>query len=120
MCGAAGHAWARGAWLAAWFQCVGHARVHTRTCDARPRAPHTPHTPHTPLPSATQNFWTRLANRFGSKFYQQEHGQSDSILNTVAAIDACLREPVGRGQCANIAAVVGEDEAPPKRGLFGL
>lgn len=36
------------------------------------------------------------------QFYWQENGQDVSIVNAVAAIDNCLREPIGRGQCSNI------------------
>lgn len=36
------------------------------------------------------------------QFYWQEKGQDVSIVNAVAAIDNCLREPIGRGQCSNI------------------
>ena len=100
----------------------------------------------------TQSFWSRLAGRYGTKFYWQKEGQDTSIVNAVAgaseggirccarggvghvcacarlqslssgaplslliphpmphhphssfaAIDNCLREPMGRGQCSNI------------------
>ncbi|KAL4451533.1 hypothetical protein ABPG75_007195 [Micractinium tetrahymenae] len=49
-----------------------------------------------------RSFWSRLAGRYGTKFYWQEKGQDVSIVNAVAAIDNCLREPIGRGQCSNI------------------
>lgn len=49
-----------------------------------------------------RSFWSRLAGRFGTKFYWQERGQDVSIVNAVAAIDNCLREPIGRGQCSSI------------------
>lgn len=49
-----------------------------------------------------RNFWTRLANKYGTKFYWQNAGEEAAIEATVNAIDACLREPQGRGQCATI------------------
>ena len=49
-----------------------------------------------------QTFWSRLAGQFGNKFYWRENGEDVSIVNAVAAIDNCLREPMGRGQCATI------------------
>eukprot|EP00873_Tetraselmis_striata_P019804 jgi/Tetstr1/440068/TSEL_028427.t1 len=52
-----------------------------------------------------RNFWTRLASKFGNKFFWQEQGEASSILNAVASIDVCLREPIGRGQCSNISGI---------------
>jgi hypothetical protein len=49
-----------------------------------------------------RNFFTRVAGKFGTKFYWQEKGENMSILNAVAAIDACVREEPGRNQCSNI------------------
>jgi hypothetical protein len=49
-----------------------------------------------------QNFWTRVAGQFGNKFYWQEQGLDVAIVNTVAAIDNCMREPIGRDQCKAI------------------
>lgn len=49
-----------------------------------------------------RNFWTRLAGKFGTKYYWQENGEISSIVNAVAAIDNCLREPLGPGQCNEI------------------
>ena len=54
-----------------------------------------------------QSFWSRLAGKFGTKFYWRENGEERSIVNAVAAIDTCLREPVGKLQCSTIR---GEDE----------
>lgn len=31
-----------------------------------------------------RNFWSRLAGRFGTKFYWQDNGQDVSIVNAVA------------------------------------
>ncbi|KAK3243731.1 hypothetical protein CYMTET_46628 [Cymbomonas tetramitiformis] len=53
------------------------------------------------------NFWTRLSGRFGTKKYWTENGQDVAVVNTVAAIDNCLREPIGVGQCTNIQGVLG-------------
>ncbi|PRW20953.1 thylakoid lumenal kDa chloroplastic [Chlorella sorokiniana] len=49
-----------------------------------------------------RSFWSRLAGRFGTKFYWQEKGTDVSIVNAVAAIDNCLREPISRNQCSTI------------------
>jgi hypothetical protein len=43
-----------------------------------------------------------LAGRYGTKAYWQREGQDVAIVNAVAAIDNCLREPIGRGQCIAI------------------
>lgn len=59
------------------------------------------HNPPSPAP-CPQNFWSRLAGRFGTKFYWQDQGQDAAIVNAVAAIDNCIREPIGRGQCSAI------------------
>ncbi len=48
------------------------------------------------------NFWTRLAGKYGTKFYWQNNGEEAAIEAAVNAIAACLREPQGRGQCAKI------------------
>lgn len=39
-------------------------------------------------PTRQQNFWSRLAGRFGTKFYWQDKGQDVSIVNAVAGADA--------------------------------
>ena len=46
-----------------------------------------------------QTFWSRLAGRFGTKFYWQDKGEDVAIVNAVAAIDNCMREPMSRLQC---------------------
>jgi len=48
------------------------------------------------------NFWSRLAGKFGNKFFWREKGESAAIENAVFAIDTCFREPIGRGQCSRI------------------
>ena len=48
------------------------------------------------------SFWTRLASKYGNKFYWQENGESASIANAVSAIDTCFREEDGRSKCAKI------------------
>lgn len=70
------------------------------TSGSRQAAPLRPPTLHSAL--SLQNFWSRLAGRYGTKFYWVDNGQDVAIVNTVAAIDNCLREPVGRGQCNEI------------------
>jgi len=48
------------------------------------------------------SFWTRLANKYGTKFYWSERGEEASISAAVRAIDACAREPSGRAKCSKI------------------
>jgi hypothetical protein len=50
-----------------------------------------------------RSFWSRLASKFGTKRYWQEAGQEAAIVNAVNAIDLCLREPMGVGQCVKVA-----------------
>jgi hypothetical protein len=49
-----------------------------------------------------QSFWSKLSGRFGNKFYWTDNGEDVAIVNAVAAIDNCLREPMGRLQCNTI------------------
>jgi hypothetical protein len=49
-----------------------------------------------------RSFWSKLAGKFGTKFYWQDNGEDVAIVNAVAAIDNCLREPMGRLQCSTI------------------
>jgi hypothetical protein len=49
-----------------------------------------------------RSFWSKLAGKFGTKFYWQDNGEDVAIVNAVAAIDNCLREPIGRLQCSTI------------------
>jgi hypothetical protein len=49
-----------------------------------------------------RSFWSRLSGQYGTKFYWQQEGEDIAIVNAVAAIDNCLREPMGRGQCSSI------------------
>jgi hypothetical protein len=53
-----------------------------------------------------RTFWSRLAGKFGTKKYWSEHGQEAAIVNAVNAIDVCLREPMGVGQCVKVADAV--------------
>jgi hypothetical protein len=62
------------------------------------------------------SFWTRLASKYGTKFYWQENGESASISNAVSAIDACFREDSGRNKCSKIQSEFGEE---PSSGRFG-
>lgn len=49
-----------------------------------------------------RSFWSRLAGKYGNKFYWQEKGEASSILNAVSAIDTCLREEPGRFKCSSV------------------
>jgi len=49
-----------------------------------------------------RNFWTRLANKYGVKKYWANAGEEAAIESAVNAINACLREPQGVGQCRTI------------------
>ena len=49
------------------------------------------------------SFWTRLANKYGTKFYWSDKGEQASISAAVSAIDQCLREEPGRLKCSKIA-----------------
>ena len=49
-----------------------------------------------------RSFWSRLAGRFGTKFYWRENGEDVAIVNAVAAIDHCMREPMSKLQCNDI------------------
>ena len=50
-----------------------------------------------------RSFWTRLASRYGTKFYWRDAGEAAAIVNAVGAIDVCAREEPGRAQCVAIA-----------------
>mmetsp|Transcript_35502 Transcript_35502/g.68059 ORF Transcript_35502/g.68059 Transcript_35502/m.68059 type:complete len:229 (+) Transcript_35502:75-761(+) len=52
------------------------------------------------------NFWTRLSSKFGTKKYWSTNGEDTSIMNSVYAIDKCLREPIAVGQCSDIRGVL--------------
>lgn len=49
-----------------------------------------------------RSFWSKLAGKFGTKFYWRDNGEDVAIVNAVAAIDNCLREPIGRLQCNTV------------------
>lgn len=49
-----------------------------------------------------RSFWSRLAGKYGNKFYWQEKGEAAAILNAVSAVDTCLREPSGRAKCSSV------------------
>ncbi|GLC52385.1 hypothetical protein PLESTB_000623300 [Pleodorina starrii] len=63
-----------------------------------------------------RSFWSRLAGKYGNKFYWQENGEAASILNAVSAIDTCLREEPGRFKCSTVQGEFGEQ---PSSGPFG-
>eukprot|EP00976_Prorocentrum_cordatum_P062773 1176844-Prorocentrum_minimum.AAC.1 len=46
------------------------------------------------------------SRKFGTKKYWTENGEDVSIVNTVFAIDNCLREPMSVGQCRDIRGVL--------------
>lgn len=52
--------------------------------------------------SIPPSFWSRLAGKYGNKFFWQEQGEQAAIVNAVSAIDSCIREPPGRLQCAKV------------------
>ncbi|XP_024392565.1 thylakoid lumenal 15.0 kDa protein 2, chloroplastic [Physcomitrium patens] len=52
--------------------------------------------------SIPRSFWTRLAGKYGNKFYWQEMGEDASIEAAVNAIGECLREPAGPRACSEI------------------
>jgi len=52
-----------------------------------------------------RTFWQRLSSKFGNRFYVRDNGEAKAIVDTVAAIDACLREPQGRSKCSGIVEV---------------
>mmetsp|Transcript_14228 Transcript_14228/g.34236 ORF Transcript_14228/g.34236 Transcript_14228/m.34236 type:complete len:252 (-) Transcript_14228:55-810(-) len=56
-----------------------------------------------------KNFWTKLANTYGTKTFWQERGESASISNAVSAIDTCFREDPGRFKCGKIQAELTDD-----------
>eukprot|EP01024_Parvocaulis_polyphysoides_P002099 TRINITY_DN10647_c0_g1_i3.p2 TRINITY_DN10647_c0_g1~~TRINITY_DN10647_c0_g1_i3.p2 ORF type:complete len:224 (+),score=35.85 TRINITY_DN10647_c0_g1_i3:312-983(+) len=68
-----------------------------------------------------RSFWTRLAGKYGNKFYWQEKGEENSIVNAVAAIDTCAREPAGRFKCSKVQGEFGEEPSagPIGKKLFG-
>eukprot|EP00270_Netrium_digitus_P016706 TRINITY_DN6032_c0_g3_i1.p1 TRINITY_DN6032_c0_g3~~TRINITY_DN6032_c0_g3_i1.p1 ORF type:complete len:264 (+),score=38.07 TRINITY_DN6032_c0_g3_i1:64-855(+) len=52
--------------------------------------------------SVPRSFWSRLAGKYGNIFYWRDNGEEAAIEAAVVAIDACLREPIGPRQCAEI------------------
>eukprot|EP00878_Enallax_costatus_P003139 GHUV01003339.1.p1 GENE.GHUV01003339.1~~GHUV01003339.1.p1 ORF type:complete len:229 (+),score=24.43 GHUV01003339.1:187-873(+) len=55
-----------------------------------------------------RSFWSRLAGKYGNKFFWQEKGEAAAILNAVSAIDTCLREPSGRAKCSTVQGTLDE------------
>ena len=49
-----------------------------------------------------QNFWSKVAGKFGNKFYWRDEGPDRAIINSVNAIDFCLREPESRFKCTQL------------------
>ena len=48
------------------------------------------------------NFWTKLANKYGTKFYWADKGEEASIVAATDAIEFCLNEPSGRAKCSTV------------------
>ncbi|CAG9465323.1 unnamed protein product [Pedinophyceae sp. YPF-701] len=71
--------------------------------------------------SVPRSFWTRLSSKYGVKKYWSTEGEGTAILNTVSAIDTCLREPEGPGKCSKVQGEFGEAPSSGKIGkaLFG-
>jgi hypothetical protein len=65
-----------------------------------------------------QSFWSRLAGKYGNKFYWQQEGEHAAIMNAVSAINTCLREPAGRFQCSKVQGEFGEEEVSGMMGNF--
>lgn len=63
-----------------------------------------------------QSFWTRLASKFGNKFFWQDKGEAASITNAVSAIDTCLREEPGRNKCSRVQGEFGEEDSARRFG----
>ena len=49
-----------------------------------------------------RNFWSKVAGKYGNKFYWSDQGPDRAIINSVDAIDFCLREPESRGKCTKV------------------
>jgi hypothetical protein len=49
-----------------------------------------------------KSFWTRLAGKYGNKFYWKQEGEEAAINSAISAINTCLREPPGRLKCSTI------------------
>ena len=49
-----------------------------------------------------RNFWSKVAGKFGNKFYWSDQGPDRAIINSVNAIDSCVREPEGRFKCTKL------------------
>lgn len=63
-----------------------------------------------------RSFWSRVAGKYGNKFYFRDNGTEAAVTNAVSAINTCLREPAGKLKCANIQSEMGE---APTSGRFG-
>jgi hypothetical protein len=63
-----------------------------------------------------KSFWTRLAGKYGNKFYWKQEGEEAAINNAVSAINTCLREPPGRLKCSTIQGTFGEEATSGKFG----
>jgi hypothetical protein len=63
-----------------------------------------------------RSFWSRLAGKYGNKFYVRDNGTEAAVNNAVSAINWCLREPPGRTKCATIQGELGEAATSGKFG----
>ncbi|UPQ99485.1 thylakoid lumenal 15.0 kDa protein [Chloropicon primus] len=52
-----------------------------------------------------RNFWSKVAGKFGNKFYWQDQGADRAIINSVNAIDFCVREPESRLKCTKLSSL---------------
>merc|ERR1712176_354782 len=49
-----------------------------------------------------RSFWSKVAGKYGNKFFWQNEGPEAAIMSSVDAIETCLREPEGRLKCARL------------------
>lgn len=63
-----------------------------------------------------RSFWSRVAGKYGNKFYFRDNGTEAAINNAVSAINTCLREPSGKLKCANVQGELGEQATSGKFG----
>lgn len=47
-------------------------------------------------------FWSRVAGKYGTKKYLEDHGMEEAIQAAVAATQKCIAEPPGKLQCVSV------------------
>jgi len=68
-----------------------------------------------------RSFWSRLSGKYGNKFYWQEKGEAQAILDAISAVDTCLREEPGRSKCSTVQGELGEQPSGgPISKMFGM